>query len=86
MKNTRTLFIFLIVIAFMLLGVQLLLLFHPKERNREEESVESLQTDTPVILSPAEFSEGEPPVSQDHNEASVTTGTDIYMEFPVLAE
>lgn len=86
MRKTRVLFVLLSAIALLLLCVLAILLFHPLERNTIRESEVSVDTTPTVAPSPTQPIENEPPVSQENEEASVTTGTDLYMEFPVLNE
>ena len=86
MRKTRILFVLLIILALALLCIQALLLFHPMERNTVLDSEVQADT-TPTVAPPQdEFVEPADPVSHTTDETNVTTGTDLYMEFPVLSE
>jgi hypothetical protein len=85
MRATRILLTALTLIAIILFVVLITLLFKPLvERERVAVTDELTQTSTPVVL-PVTIEEPAP-VSQDTSTATVSSGTDLYMEFPILEE
>ncbi len=86
MRGTRILITALIAIAIILFSVLIVLLFHPfsNETRVDTERQHPIENTSPVAE--PSFDEEPSPVSQETATTNVSSGTDLYMEFPILEE